>query len=104
MSYYDTESEGDDEGYLVAYEQIDFDWKESGNWERHVIADKFVANPFLFGHTMSPGKHRPFYPSRYGQYYRITIFYKNVALKYYMSFIHVLESSNTFHFVVITKR
>ena len=48
----------------MAYELIDFDWREAGNWERHVIADKFVANPFFFGHTMSPGKHRPFYPSR----------------------------------------
>ena len=75
VSYYDTESEGDDEGYLVAYEQIDFDWREASNWKKHVIADKFVANFFLFGHTMSPGKHRTFYPRRYEMYYRLFIFY-----------------------------
>ena len=76
MSYYDTESDGDDEGFLVAYEQIGFDWKDAGNWERHVIADKFVTNFFIFGNTMAPGKHRPFYPSRYEQYYRMAISYK----------------------------
>jgi len=63
VSYYDTESDGDDEGFLVAYEQIDYDWREPSMWQRHVIADKFVTNFFIFGNTMSPGKHRTFYPS-----------------------------------------
>ena len=64
VSYYDTESDGDDEGFLVAYEQIDYDWRDPTMWQRHVIADKFVTNFFIFGNTMSPGKHRIFYPSR----------------------------------------
>ena len=64
VSYYDTESDGDDEGFLIAYEQIDYDWRDPTMWQRHVIADKFVTNFFIFGNTMSPGKHRTFYPSR----------------------------------------
>ena len=80
MSYYDTESDGDDEGFLVAYEQIDYDWREPTMWERHVIADKFVTNYFIFGNTMSPGKHRLFYPSKYGKNSRIHL-YDNFRLK-----------------------
>ena len=65
VSFYDTEKDGDDEGFLVAYELTDFDWKIAENWKRHVLADSFTTNFFIFGNTMSPGKHRTFYPSRY---------------------------------------
>jgi len=63
VSFYDTEKDGDDEGFLVAYELTDFDWKIAENWKRHVLADSFTTNFFIFGNTMSPGKHRTFYPS-----------------------------------------
>ena len=65
VSYYDTQSDGNDEGYLVAYAQADYDWTQAGNWNKVIIADGFTTNFFLFGNTMSHGMHRTYYRSRY---------------------------------------
>ncbi len=39
------------------------DWTQP-NWRREIIATNFKANNYLLGNSMTPGKHRIFYPSR----------------------------------------
>lgn len=39
------------------------DWTQP-NWRREILATNFKANNYLFGNSMTPGKHRIFYPSR----------------------------------------
>jgi len=60
-SAYDTRS-GNETGNLWAYELVG-DWTEPAGWNRRSLKSGFVANPYLFGNSMTPGKQRLFYPS-----------------------------------------
>jgi len=53
-SGYDTEAEV---GNLWVYQQ------QEGEWVRSAIASGFIANSYLFGGSMTPGKSRLFWPS-----------------------------------------
>ena len=50
-----------DVGNLFVYVMPD-DWR-TPNWPRKVVATGFKANNYLLGNSMTPGKHRLFYPS-----------------------------------------
>lgn len=43
------------------------DWTQP-NWQRETLATNFKANNYLMGNSMTPGKHRIFYPSRFLEY------------------------------------
>jgi len=60
-SCYDTRK-GNETGNLWLYEQS-WDGGEL-SWTRSALASGFVANPYLFGHSMAPGKTRLFWPSK----------------------------------------
>jgi hypothetical protein len=49
-------------GNLFVYVMPD-DWT-TPNWPRHTVATDFKANNYLLGNSMTPGKHRIFYPSK----------------------------------------
>merc|ERR1712013_212033 len=60
-SCYDTRK-GNETGNLWLYEQS---WDDGElSWTRSALASGFVANPYLFGHSMAPGKTRLFWPSK----------------------------------------
>jgi len=54
-SAYDTKEEV---GYFWCYHQLG-----DGSWERTALAEGFIANSYLFGGSMTPGKSRTFWPS-----------------------------------------
>jgi len=59
-SCYDTRK-GNETGNLWVYEQ---NWEDPEMpWKRSSLASGFVANPYLFGNSMAPGKTRLFWPS-----------------------------------------
>ena len=59
-SCYDTRK-GNETGNLFVYEQ---DWEHPEQpWRRRAIAAGFIANSYLFGSSMTPGKSRLFWPS-----------------------------------------
>jgi len=60
-SAYDTRK-GNETGNLWAYERVG-DWTTPEGWSRRSLISGFVANPYLFGNSMTPGKQRLFYPS-----------------------------------------
>lgn len=65
-SAYDTRK-GNETGNLWAYDMTG-DWTSSSGWNRISLVSGFVANSYLFGNSMTPGKQRLFYPSEeYGQ-------------------------------------
>jgi len=69
-SCYDTRK-GNETGNLWVYEQ---DWENPEQpWKRSAIASGFVANSYLFGGSMAPGKTRLFWPSEE---------YKNTATEF----------------------
>merc|ERR1712142_218494 len=69
-SCYDTRK-GNETGNLWVYEQ---DWENQEQpWKRSAIASGFVANSYLFGGSMAPGKTRLFWPSEE---------YKNTATEF----------------------
>ena len=48
-------------GNLFVYEQ---DWANTEQpWKKGVLATDFIANSYLFGSSMTPGKSRLFWPS-----------------------------------------
>ena len=59
-SCYDTRK-GNETGNFFVYEQ---NWSNpSQPWKRSAIASGFIANSYLFGNSMTPGKSRLFWPS-----------------------------------------
>ena len=56
-SAYDT-SNGNETGNFFMYQQQD-----DASWKRTALASGFVANSYLFGGSMAPGKSRLFWPS-----------------------------------------
>jgi len=60
-SCYDTRK-GNETGNLWVYEQ---NWEDPEMpWKRSSLASGFIANPYLFGNSMAPGKTRLFWPSQ----------------------------------------
>jgi len=59
-SCYDTRP-GNETGNLWVYEQSSEGFDKP--WKRTAIASGFIANPYLFGGSMAPGKSRLFWPS-----------------------------------------
>ena len=59
-SCYDTR-EGNETGNFWVYEQ---NWEDPEMpWKRSSLSSGFIANPYLFGNSMAPGKSRLFWPS-----------------------------------------
>merc|ERR1711934_173535 len=56
-SGYDTRK-GNETGNFWMYQQQD-----DSTWKRTALASGFIANPYLFGGSMAPGKRQPFWPS-----------------------------------------
>merc|ERR1712215_134748 len=60
-SCYDTRK-GNETGNLWVYQQNMDD--PNMPWKRSALASGFIANPYLFGNSMAPGKTRLFWPSQ----------------------------------------
>merc|ERR1712025_485803 len=52
---------GNETGNLWVYQQ---QGGPEGTWTRSALATGFVANSYLFGNSMTPGKSRVFWPSQ----------------------------------------